>query len=127
VYEPVFRNSLPEIFEVFDFADPSLVTGRRSTSTVAPQALFLINHPFVLEQSLLAATHLLAEPLEDDTQRIKRLFRKIMGRLPHSEELRASRGFLAQADAAGTSESKLQAWAQLCQSLFASIDFRYVE
>ncbi len=37
---PVFRNALPELFEVFDFADPSLVVGRRNVSTVAPQALF---------------------------------------------------------------------------------------
>ena len=44
----MFRNALPEIFEVFDFADPSMVTGRRNVSTVAPQALFLMNHPFVI-------------------------------------------------------------------------------
>ncbi len=27
---PVFRNALPELFEVFDFADPSMVVGRRN-------------------------------------------------------------------------------------------------
>ena len=51
VYLPVFRNSLPDLFEVFDFADPSMVVGRRNVSTVAPQALFLLNHPFVLDQA----------------------------------------------------------------------------
>src|SRR5690606_17240193 len=30
VYVPVLRNSLPDIFEVFDFADPSMPTGRRN-------------------------------------------------------------------------------------------------
>src|SRR6185503_17934226 len=40
VYVPALRNSLPEIFEVFDFADPSTVSGTRQASTVAPQALF---------------------------------------------------------------------------------------
>jgi cytochrome c553 len=40
VYSPVFRNALPEVFEAFDFADPSMPTGRRYVSTVAPQALF---------------------------------------------------------------------------------------
>src|SRR5262249_51051627 len=39
VYAPVFRNALPELFAVFDFADPSMVTGQRNVSTVAPQAL----------------------------------------------------------------------------------------
>ena len=55
MYLPVFRNALPELFEVFDFADPSIVVGRRNVSTVAPQALFLMNNPFVLEQAQAAA------------------------------------------------------------------------
>ena len=37
VYAPVFRNALPELFDAFDFADPSMVVGRRNVSTVAPQ------------------------------------------------------------------------------------------
>lgn len=55
VYVPVFRNALPEIFGVFDFADPSMVVGHRNASTVAPQALFLMNHPFIVEQVRAAA------------------------------------------------------------------------
>ena len=46
VYLPMFRNALPEALEAFDLADPSMVTGRRNVSTVAPQALFMLNHPF---------------------------------------------------------------------------------
>ena len=37
VYSPVFRNALPELFDAFDFADPSMVVGRRNVSTVAPR------------------------------------------------------------------------------------------
>ncbi len=55
VYVPVFRNALPQIFEAFDFADPSTVTGRRNESTVPQQALFMMNNPFAIEQSRLAA------------------------------------------------------------------------
>src|SRR5262249_61249156 len=46
VYLPVFRNAISESLEAFDFADPSVVTGRRNVSTVASQALYLPNHPF---------------------------------------------------------------------------------
>ena len=74
VYVPVFRNALPEIFQVFDFADPSMVVGRRNTSIVAPQALFLMNDPFVVEQAKHAARRLLAEPGLDDPGRITRAF-----------------------------------------------------
>ena len=46
---------LPEMFAVFDFADPSMVVDNRNVSTVAPQALYLMNHPFVIERSTHAA------------------------------------------------------------------------
>ena len=80
VYVPVFRNALPEIFEVFDFADPSMVVGRRNASIIAPQALFLMNDPFVVEQSKHAARRLLAEPGLDDPGRITRAFVLALGR-----------------------------------------------
>ncbi|HJT30684.1 MAG TPA: DUF1553 domain-containing protein, partial [Pirellulales bacterium] len=48
VYVPVLRNALPEVFKVFDFADPSTVTGQRPMSTTPQQALFFMNDPFVL-------------------------------------------------------------------------------
>src|SRR5690606_32156370 len=55
IYLPVLRNSLPEILETFNMADPSRTTGNRDIGTVAPQALFLMNHPFILEQAEIAA------------------------------------------------------------------------
>jgi cytochrome c553 len=120
VYAPVFRNSLPELFEVFDFADPSVSTGRRNVSTVVPQALFLMNHPFVPEQSRHAARRLLAEPARDDNERITRAYRLALGRPPADAERRLIAAFLA-----GASDHE-DAWAQAFQVLFASVDFRYV-
>ena len=70
---PVFRNALPEVFEAFDFADPSM--RRRPARTSAPsrpQALFLMNHPFVREQAEAAAARLLAETGLDDDARLTR-------------------------------------------------------
>ena len=51
LYWPVLRNSLPELFRVFDFANPSMVTGRRESSATTPQALFLMNNPWVITQA----------------------------------------------------------------------------
>ncbi|HEY2158083.1 MAG TPA: DUF1553 domain-containing protein, partial [Isosphaeraceae bacterium] len=62
VYLPAFRNAMPDLLEAFDVADPSLVVGRRNVSTVAPQALVLMNHPFVIEQARRAADRLRAIP-----------------------------------------------------------------
>ncbi|MEZ6044388.1 MAG: DUF1553 domain-containing protein [Planctomycetaceae bacterium] len=40
VYVPVFRNAMLDLFEVFDVANPNLVVGRRTASTLPTQSLF---------------------------------------------------------------------------------------
>ncbi len=122
VYLPVFRNSLPDLFEAFDFADPSTVNGRRDTSTVAPQALFLMNNPFVIEQAKLAATRLLEEKLDTDDARLTRAYRLTLGRDPTASERSIAMKYLA----ANKGDAK-EAWAALFHTLFATADFRYVE
>lgn len=122
VYAPVFRNSLPELFEVFDFADSSVTTGKRNVSTVAPQALFLTNHPFVLEQARHAARRLLALPVREDAVRLEQLYRLALGRLPTEKERRLLEEYVGSVP----STQREDAWAQVCQVVFASIDFRYV-
>ena len=121
---PVFRNALPELFDVFDFADPSVTTGRRNVSTVAPQALFLMNHPFVIEQSRNAASRLLAEKDLDDSGRITRGYRLALGRPPSEGERTIAVKFFDNAKREG--KAPADAWAIFYQALFASMDFRYV-
>lgn len=124
VYVPIFRNALPEIFEVFDFANPSMVVGDRATSTVAPQALFLMNNPWVLEQSQHAAKRLLQEmPEADDLRRVDRAYRLTLGRSPTQREAQLTLQFVQNA----SEEQPVEVWAELFQTLFASIDFRYVD
>jgi len=44
---PVFPPTTAGDFEVFDFADPNIQRGSRTTSTIASQALLMMNHPMV--------------------------------------------------------------------------------
>ncbi len=130
VYTPVFRNAMPELFDAFDFADPSMVVGRRNVSTVAPQALYLMNHPFILEQSRHAARRLLSETgAGRDDARIERAYRIALGRPPSERERRIAREFLDRSEDAGdgASASPEETWALLFQTLFATIDFRYID
>ena len=60
IYLPVVRSALFEVFTAFDFADPSTLNGQRDQTTVAPQALFMMNSEFVLSQSRSLAEGLLA-------------------------------------------------------------------
>jgi hypothetical protein len=123
VYLPVLRNALPPFLDAFDFADPSLVVGERNTSTVATQALFLLNDPFVREQAQAAAKRLLGEPAADQDERIKMAFCRTLARQPSANERTVARRTL---DAAGKSEDEQSAaWEQLFHALFASVDFRY--
>jgi hypothetical protein len=126
VYVPVFRNALPELFNAFDFADPSTVTGRRNTSTVAPQALFLMNHPIVIAQARLAAARLLDLSDLDQTARLKLTWRTTLGREPTTAELASARRFLGEFPP-GDTKATIAGWTQLIQALFATIDFRYLE
>ncbi len=127
VYSPVLRNSLPDLFDAFDFADPSMVTGRRNVSTVAPQALFLMNHPFVMEQAHHTARRLLAQPAPDDQTRIARAARIILGRTPSPGELQIASRYLPPESAGTTEAARLEGWSRFIQALFASLDFRYVD
>jgi hypothetical protein len=122
VYTPVFRNALPDLLLAFDFPDPSTPTGRRDVSTVAPQALFMTNNPFVLEQATHAAQRLLQENAPAERDRIMRAYWLTLGRAPEPEEISAVSTFLREA--AGDERQK---WAQVFQALFGSIEFRYVD
>ena len=60
IYLPLLRGLTPNSLAVFDFAEQGMVTGDRDTTTVAPQALYLLNDPFVRSQSRALADRLLA-------------------------------------------------------------------
>jgi hypothetical protein len=125
VYVPVFRSSLPELFEVFDFANPSMVTGRRDVSTVAPQALFMMNHPFVRTQAGLTAERLLSESQLTTANRIDHAYLQILGRHATEAEVSLSQQFLKSVTDT-TENGQVEAWTQMVQSMFSTIEFRYI-
>jgi hypothetical protein len=84
-----------------------------------------MNHPFVIAQSRLASARLLSENHPDDTARITRAWRLTLGRPPSPAEREAALRFISGCAAEDT-KAVQKAWAQLFQSLFATIDFRYL-
>ena len=115
VYTPAFRNKRLELFEVFDFGDINAPMGRRTVSTVAPQALYLLNHPFVIAQARLAAEQALASTA-NDADRLTAAFRTALGRPPTDRERATATQFLTAA--ANDPQRLHEAWAQLYQTLF---------
>ncbi|MDG2180276.1 MAG: DUF1553 domain-containing protein [Mariniblastus sp.] len=134
VYVPAFRNSMLPLFEVFDFANPNLVTGDRNTSTLPTQALFLMNDPEVIRASTKMADRLLAMSKIDDVERVRIAYLSTIGRKPTPVEIQAVEEYLRQEIAEGNGGSAVsgdkirqEAWARFCHALFASLDFRYVD
>ena len=89
VYLPIMRNSLPEMMRIFDAAEPSLIVGKRNETTVPTQALYLMNSPFVVEQSAFIAKRAETEAGQG-TPAVKRCFELLLGREPSPNELKAS-------------------------------------
>ena len=97
VYLPIVRDLVPEVLDVFDFAEPSLVVAARDATNVPSQALFLMNNEFVIDQSRAMAKRILAAPLAYE-QRIGLAYEIALARPPTAaESARADRYLRAEA------------------------------
>ena len=105
VYLPLVRGIVPGPLEVFDFAEQGMVTGSRDATTVAPQALYMLNDPFVRKQSLSFAERLLGRPGIDDTGRIDRAYRLALGRPASPGEVERALRYLSAFEADAGRES----------------------
>ena len=133
VYLPIVRLALPDMFQVFDFPEPSNISGQRDVTTVATQALYLMNSPFALDQAGVFARKLLDDTKLTDGQRVELAYRSTLARLPSDEEKSEALKFVADAQKSLTKEfgnngrAPSRAWTAVCQALFASAEFRYLE
>ncbi|MEX2175504.1 MAG: PSD1 and planctomycete cytochrome C domain-containing protein [Pirellulaceae bacterium] len=131
-YLPIVRGLVPEFLSLFDVADSELVVGQRDVTTVAPQALYLMNSPFVAQQARAMAERLLdRSDLSDDAARIDYAFRLALGRPADAEQIARSLEYLQDFEAGLASDEKpaakrVAAWSSFCQTLMSSAEFRYV-
>jgi hypothetical protein len=136
LYLPVVRNNLYTMFEQFDFPDPTMPTGSRNSTVVAPQALLIMNSELIMDSADSLARLVLDQP-GDDAGRIYLAYERALGRPPTEAETQRALAFVvAQSSAAvkvsgatvsdGHAARRHQAWSLLCQSLLASNEFIYV-
>jgi len=138
IYLPVIRNNLYDVFQLFDFNDASVINGNRDSTTVAPQALFMMNSPLVEEASCQLAHQLTDFP---EKQQISELYRLAYGRQPTKSETNLARKYLKQflTTPVITQEqqdneapalpmtAEFQALKLLCHSVLASNEFIYIK
>ena len=132
VYLPVVRNTVFDFFQTFDFAEPHVTNGKRDSTVIAPQALYLMNSPFVKDQSMRFAESLLRMP-GDDSERIGRAYLQAYGRPVRGDEIGQALDYVKRYESVlGSMEKdvakrRLKAWQSFCQVLFAGSEFVYVD
>jgi hypothetical protein len=116
VYIYVKRSFRMPMFEAFDMPDTSVSCERRNVTTVAPQALALLNNEFMNEQAEKFAERLKREHGEDRAKWVEAAWRIGLGRTPQEQEKQQALEFLAA-----------QPLNRLCLVLFNMNEFLYVD
>jgi hypothetical protein len=135
VYVQVRRSRPLGVLEAFDAPALEPNCEARTASTVAPQALLLMNSRFVVAQAEAFAERVQREVGEDPRRQVTRAWRLALTREPTEEEVREALAFLAgQAEtfgggpqAAGKALPRLRALASFCHALISSNAFLYPE
>jgi len=140
------RNVRQPMLEAFDQPDTLNSCAVRPVSTFAPQALILMNSPFVHAQGKAMAGALVKEAGNSTDKQLNLLFRRTVGRAPSDAERKLATEFLvAQADIirdrlraklpigidmadvpAGVDVAHVRALADLCVVVFNMHEFVYI-
>jgi hypothetical protein len=125
VYLMTIRSDRGGYQPLFDAADPTGIAEKRIDSTVAPQALFLLNHPFVTEQAEVLAKRMSSEAPCDVPGRIRWLYELLYARAPAATELQLGEAALVRCEAAQITPDA--AWVQYAHVLLCANEFVYID
>ena len=95
VYLPLVRSLTPTSLQVFDFAEQGMVSGNRDVTTVATQALYMLNDPFIRRHSLNLSKRLLNAESADEAAQVNEAYRLLLGREATAAETTRAIEFLA--------------------------------
>lgn len=123
------------LLQAFDKPDAQQSCNRRDPTTVAPQALALLNDQFVRTVALNFADRLINDGGAEPQQWVERGYELTLGRLPRDTERTASVQFLqtqieqrtARAPQTDAGEIRRRALADLCQAWFSLNEFIYID
>ena len=119
----------------FDAPDAQVSCGRRTNTTVAPQALALLNDPFVRLRSEEFSRRLKTEAGNEADAQIRLALQLSLARQPAAAELTDAQAFLIEQTAArrqrdgqlSEDTAKTLALTDFCQMLFSFNEFIYVD
>jgi hypothetical protein len=132
LYLPVVRNNVYDVFQLLDFPDPATSSSDRQATTVAPQALLMLNSELVMQAATDFSERVLEQTGTDD-QRIEHLYFLAYGRPATAGEVAANKEFLSATDRSlvstepDASQRRRQSWSILGQTILAANEFVYVQ
>jgi hypothetical protein len=118
VYGYVDRLEFPSLLTTFDVPNPAGSTPERTSTTVAPQALFLMNGPFARDAAKKLVASSRVQQVTDPGDRLDLLFRIVLGRKPDAEERKLALAFVAKG---------AERWADLAHALMLTNEFAFVD
>jgi len=122
VYIFVKRTLGVPLLESFDTASPDIPTAQRSVTTIAPQALILLNSDFINQQAAAMAAQLKAAACCDPIGRIDDAYKRALAREPTDHEASVALNFLQR-----WNDQDDQTLAELCKLILNLNEFIYID
>ena len=113
------RNLRYPFFEAFDRPDTNASCPKRAVTTIAPQALSLLNGQLALDSSRALADRVALEAGPGHADRVDRAYRLALGRSPDPIERRLAESFLV--------EGNETALADFCLAILNVNEFVYID
>jgi mono/diheme cytochrome c family protein len=131
IYFQIKRSQLIPLMNLFDAPDSLVGIGQRPSTTVAPQALALLNNAHVRSYARGLADRVLPRAKDSTADAVRYAYRLALGRPPEPDELIATLDFLLSQTERyrgdGKADALVLALTDACQSLFCLNEFAYVE
>lgn len=128
IYGFISRHELDNTLRLFDFPDANITASTRAETTVPQQQLFVLNSPFMLEQSKSFAARILKEGGKELEDQIRYAYLVAFGRPPSDREIGIASQYLQiPSDSEEKEPDKLNRWERYAQALLASNEFMYLD
>jgi hypothetical protein len=131
IYFTIKRSQLIPLMMLFDGPDTLTSLGSRASTTTAPQAMALMNHPQVRAYGRAFAQRLLARAGHSPVEAVRAGYLIALGRQPLDEELAETVPFLQRQiesyRSAGKENAQELALTDFCQALLSLNEFVYGE
>jgi hypothetical protein len=137
VYLPLRRANLPTLLNLFDFGDATTAASKRPATTVAPQALFVMNSDFVTERARNLTRQIFDNPSPDQSgdqagdragdqaARIRDLYLRVLNRPATAQEIDGALSYVNGIQKRGISLA--DAWTSFGRILLASNEYIYLD